>query len=231
MKSPPAPLGDDGIGLHEEIEEIFSGHAQGGELPKGKTPIRVGDTEGNPRSGRVTTVGLANTNAADEPDTWRPKKGHKPAKDCPLALLQVIGYCEAQDKKWQQQAKADDFKEMKCCDAYSLIANQFKHLTSLLKRVKPAASVSSDDAAIAKKAVNTLLSEIPNGAKVISTAEAVRILVPAFPDLFEGAGSLRAAGKRLGGLLQGLGVYPDNVRANGKVVKGYQVADLQKAMV
>jgi hypothetical protein len=178
MKAPDAPLSDDSIGFHQEIEEYLG--EQASNLPAAPIPVRD------------------DTSFRDEPQTWRPKKGDKPPKDCPLTLLQVIGYCDAQDKKWQQQAKADDFKEMKCCDAYSLIANHFKHLTSLLKRVKPEASVSSNSAAIAKKAVNTLLSKIPNGAKVISTAEAVRILVPAFPDLFEGAGSLRAGRKAVG---------------------------------
>lgn len=211
MKSPDAPLADDSIGLREEIEEYLGEYEQSGNLPSAPTPIR------------------ADTSHPDGPELWRPQKGDNPPKDGPLTLQQAVSYCDEQAKKWQKQAKADDFKEMKCCASYSLLAQQAKHIAELLKRVKPTASVSSDNAAAAKEVVNTLLSAIPSDAKVISTADAVRILAPAFPDLFEGAGSLRAAGKRLRGLLQGLGVCSDNVRTNGKVVKGYRVADLREA--
>jgi hypothetical protein len=214
MKLPDA-LAEGGFGLHEEIEEMFSGHAHGGGLPARKTPIRVGDR--------------ANATFAHEPDTWRPKKGDKPPKERPLTLPQAIAYCNAQAKKWQNQAKADDFKEMKCCDAYSLLAQQAKHIAELLKRLKPRASASLDTAAAAKKVVKKLLSSICGRGKVISTADAVRILVPAFPDLFEGVASLKSAGKRLQGLLQKLGVSACNVRSSGKVVKGYRVAELRQA--
>ena len=210
MKSPDMPLADDGIGLHEEIEEYLAGYEQG---ENGSVPVR------------------ADTSLRDGPELWRPRKGDKPPKDGPLTLPQVIDYCEAQAKKWQKQARADDFKEMKCCHAYSLLAQQAKHNAELLRRVKPAPSVSSDKAAATKEVLNTLLSAIPVDAKAISTADAVRSLVPVFPDLFDGAMSLKGAGKRLQGLLQGLGVFTCNVRSNGKVVKGYRVADLQKTAV
>jgi len=215
MKTPDAPLADDSVGLHEQIEEYLGGYEQAGNLPAKPAPVR------------------ANTSPSDGPELWRPRKGDRPAKDGPLTIQEIVAYCDGQTKEWQKQARADDFKEMKCCDAYSLLAQQAKRIAGLLKRVKaaPARSVPSDNAGIAKRVVNTLLSKIPSGAKVISTADALDILVRAFPDLFDGAASLRGAGKRLRGLLQGLDVCPDNVRTSGKVVKGYQMADLQKALV
>jgi hypothetical protein len=213
MKSPETPLADDGYGLHEEIEEMFAGHGQQSSLPTAPTPVRT------------------ETNLCDGPELWRPRKGDNPPKDGPLTIQQVVAHCDGQAKKWSKRALADDFKEMKCCDAYSLVASQFKHVASLLKRVTPAASLSSDSAAAAKGIVNRLLFELRSGAKAISTADAVRILVPAFPHLFDGATTLKAAGKRLRGLLQGLGVWTHNIRINGQVVKGYRVADLRQAVV
>ena len=81
MKSPETPLSDDGYGLHEEVEEMFSEHAEGGSLPARKTPVRVGDPEIGLNSGRIIKAGAADTNAAHEPDTWSPKKGDKPPKE------------------------------------------------------------------------------------------------------------------------------------------------------
>ena len=226
----PDALAEAGCSLHEEIEERFSRHAQGGTLLPRKTAVRVGDGEICPRSGRIIKPGAADANAAHEPDTWCPRKGDTAPKDGPLAMPQLIGYCEEQVKKWQKQAKADDFKEMKCCDAYSLLSQQANHIAELLKRLKPAASVSHDTAS-AKAVVKKLLSAICDNAKVISTADAVRILVPAFPDLFGGTASLKGAGKRLQGMLRGLDVSSDDIRINGRVLKGYRVTELRHAVV
>jgi len=210
MKSPDAPLADDSFGLHEEIAQNLGQYEQEGNLPAAPTPVRD------------------DTTRRDEADLWRPRNGDN-ARNGPLTMAQVITYLEAQVKKWRKEAKADDFKEMKRCAAYSLLAQQANHIVELLKRVKPVASVSSDNAATAKDIVHTLLSAISDGTQVISTADAVRVLVSAFPDLFDGAASLRAAGKRLRGLLQGLGISTVNLRINGQVVKGYRVADLREA--
>jgi hypothetical protein len=242
MKSPETLLAGDGIGLHEEIEEMFSGHAQGGNLPPRKTPIRLGDPELCPRSGRIIKPGAADTNAAHEPDTWRPKKGDKPPKDGPLTLSQVLEYAQAQYRKWSNElTKAkqliddplDEKKKpinLEPVQALGLLAEQARHFIDLLRRLKPENGIPSSDTA-AKPFVNKLLSAIPKGASVISTADAVRVLVPGFPDLFDGAASLRAAGKRLRGLLLGLGIFTRNMRINGQVVKGYRVADLRKTVV
>src|SRR5262245_940300 len=132
MKSPDAPLEDDSIGLHEEIEEYLRGYDQAGNLPAAPTPVR------------------ADTSLRDRPELWRPGEGDNPSKDGPLTMQQAVSYCEAQAQKWQKQAKADDFKEMKCCDAYSLLANQLKHVASLLRKVKPERSVFSKNPATAK---------------------------------------------------------------------------------
>jgi hypothetical protein len=227
VKSPDALLAEGGCGLHEEIEEMLSGHAQGGNLPPRKTPIRVGDPEICPRSGRIIKPGAADTNAAHEPDTWRPKKGDRPPKDGSLTVPQVIGYCEAQVKKWRKQAKADDFKEMNCSAAYSLFAQQAKHIAELLKRVRPVAEVSSENPA-ARAIVKYILSAIPDSAKAISTMEAVRIAAPKFPQHFNGC-SKKAWGRQLQLILRPLGVRSRTLRINGQPIKGYLVADLQKA--
>jgi len=211
VKSPDALLAGDGCPLHEEIEEMFSEHGQGGNLPP--TPVRDGDTV---------------VDGHDQPKTWRPGKGDKPPKDGSLTVPQVIGYWEAQAKKWQEQAKADDFKEINCSAAYSLLAQQAKHISELLKRVKPVAEVSCENAAGAKEIVQLLLSAIPDRAKAISTMEAVRIAAPKFPQHFNGC-SKKAWGRQLQLLLRPLGVRSRTLRIKGQLIKGYLVADLQKA--
>jgi hypothetical protein len=244
MKSPDFPMMEDtgGSSLRDEIEELFGEVGRPGGSLKAKKPIRIGDTERHPTTGEVITTGAANTTASDAPLTWKPGKGDKPGKDGSLTLSEVIDYAKAQHKKWSKElTKAkqwiddplDETKKpinLEPVQALGLLTEQARHFVDLLRRLKPEKGIPSSDPT-AKAVLNKLLCSIPSGAKVISTAGAVRILVPAFPDLFDGAASLKAAGKRLQGLLRGLGVSNRDIRINGQVVKGYRVADLRQAAV